>query len=84
VCSSDLILFSLNLILGAFNLLPVPPLDGSSAVGLILSENMALRFAELTRGPMFSFVGLVIAWRLFDYVVHPLFALGLSVLYWGY
>jgi Zn-dependent protease len=78
------ILFSLNLLLGAFNLLPVPPLDGSSAVGLFLSENAARRFAEFGRGPTFSFVGLILAWRLFGYMVSPLFAMGFAALYWGY
>jgi hypothetical protein len=33
------ILFSLNLLLAAFNMLPVPPLDGITAIGLVLSEN---------------------------------------------
>lgn len=75
------IVFSLNLLLGAFNLLPVPPLDGSNAIGIFLSDKMALRFAELGRGPMFSLIGLVIAWRLFDYVVGPLFRFGLLLLY---
>ncbi|MGE5645502.1 MAG: site-2 protease family protein [Acidobacteriota bacterium] len=75
------ILFSLNLLLGAFNLLPVPPLDGSNAVGLFLSDRMALRFVELGRGPMFSLVGLLIAWRLFDYVAGPLFRAGIRLLY---
>jgi Zn-dependent protease len=78
------IVFSLNLLLGAFNLLPVPPLDGSSVVGMFLTKHAALRFVELGRSPMFSLAGLVIAWRLFDYVVRPLFSIGIGVLYWGY
>src|SRR6516165_10822681 len=32
------VLFSLNLLLGVFNLLPVPPLDGSSVITLFMSE----------------------------------------------
>src|SRR5271163_860943 len=32
------IFFSLNLILGTFNLLPVPPLDGSTGIALFLPE----------------------------------------------
>src|SRR5688572_22848524 len=31
-------MFSLNLILFVFNLIPVPPLDGASVIGLFLSE----------------------------------------------
>lgn len=33
--------FSLNLLLGFFNLLPIPPLDGASAIGLFFSEQRA-------------------------------------------
>jgi len=33
--------FSLNLLLAAFNLLPFPPLDGSGAVPILLSDNAA-------------------------------------------
>ncbi len=75
------ILFSLNLLLFAFNLLPLPPLDGSAVVGIFLTERAALRFAELGRGPMFSIIGLLVAWRLFGYVVNPLFSLGIGLLY---
>ena len=35
------ILFSLNVLLCVFNLLPIPPLDGWSALGLILPESGA-------------------------------------------
>src|SRR6185436_3107403 len=41
------VMFSLNLLLGAFNLLPLPPLDGFGAVGLLLSERAAQRFQGL-------------------------------------
>jgi Zn-dependent protease len=77
------ILFSLNLLLAAFNLMPVPPLDGATAVGVFLSERTALRFVEMTRHPSFTFIGIIIAWRVFDYVFDPLFTLGLNLLYPG-
>src|ERR1700733_12769062 len=38
------IVFVLNLLLGTFNLLPVPPLDGSSAVTLLMPERTALGY----------------------------------------
>src|ERR1041385_2932467 len=41
------ILFSLNLLLGAFNLIPLPPLDGFSAIGLLLSEDLAGRLQAM-------------------------------------
>jgi Zn-dependent protease len=77
------ILFSLNLLLAAFNLLPIPPLDGNTAVGIFLSEDLALRFVEMTRNPAFTLLGIIIAWRLFGYIFDPLFTLGLSLLYPG-
>ena len=36
--------FSLNLLLAAFNLLPFPPLDGSGAVPILLSDNAARKY----------------------------------------
>jgi len=78
------LLFSLNLLLGTFNLLPVPPLDGFSAIGLLLPESGARRFQELghsMRG--FTYIGLMIAWYVFDPIFSPLFTMSLSVLYPG-
>ena len=41
------VLFSLNLLLGTFNLLPVPPLDGSTAIMLLMDETTAGRYLVL-------------------------------------
>jgi Zn-dependent protease len=79
------LMFSLNLLLGTFNLIPVPPLDGFSAIGLLLPETGARRFQELghsMRG--FTYLGLLIAWRVFDPIFYPLYAMSLRVLYPGY
>jgi Zn-dependent protease len=75
------ILFSLNLMLGAFNLLPLPPLDGSTAIGLLFSEAAALRLAELRRNPMFSVLGILIAWQVFGRLSGPIFRIGAALLY---
>ncbi len=77
------ILFSLNLMLGAFNLLPLPPLDGATAVGIFLSEKTALKFALLARRPMFSLIGLLVAWRLFGELSNYIFVFAAKVLYPG-
>jgi Zn-dependent protease len=78
------LMFSLNLLLGTFNLLPVPPLDGFAAAGLLLPENGARRLQELGRSIRgFTMVGLMIAWRVFDPLFEPLFALSLRALYPG-
>ena len=75
------ILFSLNLMLGAFNLLPLPPLDGSTAIGLLFSESLALRIAQFSRNPMFSLVGILVAWQIFGKLSGPIFHLGAVLLY---
>lgn len=78
------LLFSLNLLLGTFNLIPVPPLDGFSAIGLLLPESGARRFQELghsIRG--FTMIGLLIAWYVFTPVFSPLLTLSLRALYPG-
>jgi len=79
------IMFSLNLLLGVFNLLPVPPLDGFGAVPLLLSENAAQRFQEMgNRMRGFSMFGMLIAWKVFDPLFDPIFTLALRALYPGY
>lgn len=77
------ILFSLNLLLGTFNLLPVPPLDGNTAIGLILPQGAARRVADFGRNRMLALVGLLIAWKLFDYLFRPVFLFALNLLYPG-
>lgn len=73
------ILFVLNLLLFLFNLLPVPPLDGSSAVTLLMSEETGRRFREFTHS--WGIVGLLLSWYLFRVIFSPLFTLALNILY---
>lgn len=78
------IFFALNLVLGVFNLLPIPPLDGYSAIGVVLPERMALRMVEWGHSMRaFSIIGIVVAWQLLDHVYEPIFAIALSLLYLG-
>ncbi len=77
------ILFSLNLLLGVFNLLPVAPLDGHAAIGLILPEGVFARYLEFVRQPMFSLIGLLLAWQVFDYIFYPVFRVAILTLYSG-
>jgi Zn-dependent protease len=62
------ILFSLNLLLGIFNLLPAPPLDGSTAIMLFMSENQAQRYLNFIRGGNFALPGLLVSLILFRYI----------------
>lgn len=77
------ILFSLNLLLFAFNLLPLPPLDGSAILPALISDNAARRFQEILHQPMFSLLGLLLAWRVFPLISDPLQTLALNLLYPG-
>ncbi|HVS13124.1 MAG TPA: site-2 protease family protein [Thermoanaerobaculia bacterium] len=78
------ILFNLNLVLLIFNLLPLPPLDGSGAIQLFLPENAARRYQEFLFGnPLWAWVGIVAAWRLFWPVFEPVQRLVLRLLYPG-
>lgn len=75
------VLFVLNLLLFLFNLLPVPPLDGSSAITLLMSEETGRQFRHFTRS--WGMLGLVAAWYLFDRLFDPVFTLALNVLHPG-
>ncbi|HEX2855391.1 MAG TPA: site-2 protease family protein [Opitutaceae bacterium] len=55
---------SLNLLLCVFNLLPFPPLDGSSVPLLLLPPEMAEKYNTALRNPMLQIVGLIVASRL--------------------
>ncbi len=78
------ILFSLNLILGVFNLLPLPPLDGSSAIPLFLERRMGQEYLDfLHRNRSFGFFGIYLAWQFFDVVFNPVHLFVLNLLYPG-
>jgi Zn-dependent protease len=62
------IFFFLNLILGTFNLLPVPPLDGSTGISLLLPEQAAVRLMDFYRASGLAFAGILIAWIAYKYV----------------
>jgi Zn-dependent protease len=77
------IFFSLNLILFLFNLLPLPPLDGSGAVQLLMDNESALKFMDFIRQPAFGFIGIILAWNLFDLIFDPIHLLSINLLYPG-
>jgi Zn-dependent protease len=78
------VVFSMNLLLAALNLLPLPPLDGSAALPLLLSRRVAARYQEFMWGtPMLGWIGMMAAWRLCDVVFDPLFVRFVSLVYPG-
>lgn len=66
-----LIFFSLNLLLGTFNLLPVAPLDGSTVIMLFMGEKTAQKYLDWLRGNSFAMAGLILGMVLFYYCYQP-------------
>lgn len=77
------IFLMLNVILFAFNLLPLPPLDGSAVITLALNREDAVRFQTFSSQPWIQIVGLAVAWKFFPVLMSPLFAFVLALLHPG-
>ncbi|MDJ0867854.1 MAG: site-2 protease family protein [Myxococcota bacterium] len=77
------VFFSLNLILLLFNLLPVPPLDGSGALPLLLPESAAERYQEWMSQPMVGIIGILIAWNVFAPIFQRVFLVAVNWLHPG-
>ena len=77
------VLLTLNVMLLAFNLLPLPPLDGAMVITLALPGTLARRVRAVTTAPGMSFVGILAAWRCFPLLTRPLFALVVALLHPG-
>jgi len=75
------IAFFLNILLGTFNLLPIPPLDGFTAIGIFLPESLAAKLEEFRQtAGMFQIVGLIVAWQVGGYFFGPVYAFASAVL----
>lgn len=77
------ILFTLNLILLVFNLIPLPPLDGFGALPLFIGVEQAARAQQFFRQPMVSLIGIIIAWNVFSPLFGPIHIAALNILYPG-
>ena len=75
------ILFTLNLLLLVFNLIPVPPLDGAGAIGLLLPERLALRLRMAFARPAWGWIGLVVAWVAIGRILPPVHRAAIRLLY---
>jgi Zn-dependent protease len=77
------VMFMLNLLLGTFNLLPIPPLDGNTGITVFMNESAAVRFVDWFRTNQFGFLGIILAWYAFGYIFQPVFLIALNLLYPG-
>lgn len=75
------IIFSLNLLLAVFNLLPLPSLDGSSLPLLFLHGDAAQKYMAILWNPSLRIVGLLVAWQGFRYIFSPIRQIVMQVLY---
>jgi Zn-dependent protease len=77
------IVFSLNLILFVFNLIPLPPFDGSNVLFFFLSPAAAEKYHRMISHAHYRIIGLIVAWNLLGICILPVRKLALSVLYPG-
>jgi len=62
------VVFRLNLLLGTFNLIPAPPLDGSTGIMVFMSEDRARRYLDWIRGNSYAIAGLLVGLVIFQRV----------------
>lgn len=76
------VFFSLNLVLAVLNLLPLPPLDGSGAMPLLLSDEATRRYQEVMWGtPALGFIGIMAAFFVFRQIFGPVFLVAVNLLH---
>jgi len=79
-----IVFFSLNLLLGTFNLLPVPPLDGSTGILIFMSESTAQKYLNWLRGSSYAMLGLLVALLFFSKVYRYVEVFATNVLLRGH
>jgi Zn-dependent protease len=71
----------LNLVLGIFNLIPFPPLDGATAVEGVSPSLVGSLYAKLRDIPMIEWLGVLVAWHVSPYLVWPALHWAIRFLY---
>jgi len=66
------IMFTLNVLLLVFNLIPVPPLDGTALAELLLKGELLAKYRMLIAHPNLQFIGLFIAWIIMGKIYSPI------------
>jgi len=73
------ILLTLNVVLGVFNLIPVPPLDGISVLAGLVPPVRSL-YQKARALPLTMFLGILVAWKISNWIVTPAWHLVVSAL----
>jgi Zn-dependent protease len=72
---------NLNVLLGLFNLIPLPPLDGAGILEGLLPGPAGRMYALLRANAMLSLLGLLAAWKVFGFIAQPAFAVVFSLVH---
>ena len=75
------VLFTLNLLLLVFNLIPVTPLDGTALAEFCLKGETLRKYRDCMANSNFRVFGIFIAWLLLDFIFGPIHLLALNILY---
>ena len=78
------VLFTLNLLLLVFNLIPVAPLDGTALMEFILKGELLWKYRTLMAHPTVRMFGIFIAWYLIRYIFWPVYTAAVYLLYFFY
>jgi hypothetical protein len=76
------LLAALAIRLGIMGGLFSPP-DGCGIIPMFLREDLARKYLGLVRNPSFSFIGIIVAWNIFDYIYKPLHLTFINLLFFG-
>lgn len=74
-------LLRLNVILGIYNLIPVPPLDGAAVVEGFGPSKLRQLFGYVRQNPMYQMLGLLVTWMAFPYIEAPARVVLIHLLY---
>jgi Zn-dependent protease len=78
------VIFSLNLLLAVFNLIPFPPLDGSGVLPVVLPRRVNDAYRRLLQGsPGLAWIGIIGAWMIFNRIFPPIWLGAVNLLYPG-
>jgi len=77
------VFFSMNLLLFVLNMLPVPPLDGSGALLLLIPQSQATAYQMWMRQPLVSWIGIILVFRYVGEIFVPIFFACVGLLYPG-
>jgi Zn-dependent protease len=77
------VIFSLNLLLMTFNLIPLPPFDGGSVPLLFLNRAGAASWQQLMWNPAMQLMGFIVAFKGFGVLFSPIHTFAMNLLYHG-